>query len=57
MGTSDTFKDFIDDIADDTKKAFDELLDRDDDTRTRTSAWPICRSRLSRACRPKHSAR
>ncbi|MGX7760269.1 hypothetical protein ACWQ06_16640 [Streptomyces angustmyceticus] len=31
MGTSDTFKDFIGDIADDTKKAFDELLDRDDD--------------------------
>lgn len=31
MGTIDTLKDFYGDIADDWKKAWDDLLDRDDD--------------------------
>ena len=31
MGTIDTIKDFYGDVADDWKKAWDDLLDRDDD--------------------------
>ncbi|MFJ8883762.1 hypothetical protein ACIRJR_10155 [Streptomyces sp. NPDC102402] len=31
MGTFDTLKDFYGDVADDWKKAYDELLDRDED--------------------------